>query len=73
MRKLMTVLAAAAVLTGCTGSNPIQRELGQASHLELTNRTVVPDERNERDAQRILARWAESRQPVTDVELERPL
>ncbi|MES2975184.1 MAG: VOC family protein [Pseudomonadota bacterium] len=41
--------------------------------LELTNRKVVPDERSERDAHRILARWAETRQPVTDVELERPL
>lgn len=41
--------------------------------LELTNRKVVPDERSERDAHRILARWQETKQPVTDVTLERPL
>jgi glyoxylase I family protein len=38
--------------------------------LELTNRKVVPDERTERDAHRILERWAATRQPVRDVELE---
>ena len=38
--------------------------------LELTIRKVVPDERTERDAHRILARWQETKQPVTDVELE---
>lgn len=41
--------------------------------LELTYRKVVPDERTSRDAQRILERWAQTRQPVRDVELERPL
>jgi catechol-2,3-dioxygenase len=39
--------------------------------LELAYRKVTPDERTERDAHRILARWAETKQPVTDVELER--
>lgn len=41
--------------------------------LELTNRKVVPDDRSERDAHRILARWQETKQPVSDVTLERPL
>lgn len=41
--------------------------------LELTNRKVVPDERTERDAYRILERWSQTKKPVTDVELERPL
>lgn len=41
--------------------------------LEFTNRKVVPDDRSERDAHRIVARWQETKQPVTDVELERPL
>jgi hypothetical protein len=42
MRKLMTVVMAAVVALGtaCTASNPIQRELGQASRLELTNKTA---------------------------------
>ena len=38
--------------------------------LELTNRKVVPDERTERDAHRILERWAATKQPVRDLELE---
>lgn len=41
--------------------------------LELTNRKVVPDERTERDAQRIVEQWARTRQPVKDLALERPL
>jgi len=41
--------------------------------LELTNRKVVPDDRSERDAHRIVARWQQTKQPVNDVELERPL
>lgn len=41
--------------------------------LELTNRKVVPDDRSERDAYRIVARWQETKQPVTDVQLEQPL
>lgn len=41
--------------------------------LELTNRKVVPDERTERDAHRILDIWARTRQPVKDIALERPL
>jgi hypothetical protein len=41
MSKLMTVVMAAVVALGtaCTASNPIQRELGQASRLELANHT----------------------------------
>ncbi len=31
--------------------------------LELTNRKVVPDERSERDAHRIVARWQETSSP----------
>ena len=38
--------------------------------LELTNRKVVPDERTERDAHRILERWNETKRPVTDIEYE---
>ncbi len=41
--------------------------------LELTNRKVTPDERTERDAHRVLERWNETRQPVRDVALERPI
>jgi len=41
--------------------------------LEITTRKAVPDERTERDAYRILERWAETKQHVTDVELEHPL
>jgi hypothetical protein len=41
MRKLMTVVMAAVVALGtaCTATNPIQRELGQAARLELSNKT----------------------------------
>ncbi|MBC7545681.1 MAG: hypothetical protein H7338_23370 [Candidatus Sericytochromatia bacterium] len=41
MQKLMTllVLAGVAFSTACTASNPIQRELGNAARLELTNNT----------------------------------
>jgi hypothetical protein len=41
MRKLMSVLMMGVVALGtaCTASNPIQRELGQASRLELANKT----------------------------------
>ena len=38
--------------------------------LELTNRKVVPDEKTARDAERILAEWAQSRKPVTALDLE---
>lgn len=38
--------------------------------LELTNRKVVPDEKTARDAEHILAEWAQSRKPVTDLKLE---
>ncbi|MFA5491214.1 MAG: VOC family protein [Candidimonas sp.] len=38
--------------------------------LELTNRKVVPDAAMERDAQRILERWSQTKQPVKDLELE---
>jgi glyoxylase I family protein len=41
--------------------------------LELTNRKVVPDERTERDAHRILEQWSRTKAPVREVELERPL
>lgn len=41
--------------------------------LELTTRKVIPDERTERDAYRILERWAATRLPVRDVALERPI
>ena len=41
--------------------------------LELTTRKVVPDERTERDAWRILEQWSRTRQPVRDLALERPL
>jgi len=38
--------------------------------LELTYRKIVPDERTERDAYRILDAWNETKKPVTDIELE---
>lgn len=38
--------------------------------LELTHRKMVPDERTERDAYRILETWNKTKKPVTDVELE---
>lgn len=41
--------------------------------LELTNRKVVPDERTERDAHRILDVWSKTKQPVTGIEMEHPL
>lgn len=43
MGRLMTVLAVTlvAALTGCTGSNPIQRELGYTSQLQLTNKSSL--------------------------------
>ena len=41
--------------------------------LEITTRKVVADERTERDAWRILEHWTQTRQPVTGIELERPL
>lgn len=41
--------------------------------LELTNRKVVPDEKSERDAYRILERWSETHQPVRDIAVERPI
>ena len=41
--------------------------------LELTYRKVVPDERTARDAQRILAAWTRTKQPVTDIEIEHPI
>lgn len=41
--------------------------------IELTNRKVTPDERTERDAYRVLERWSETRKPVRDVVLERPI
>jgi len=41
--------------------------------LELTIRKIVPDERTERDAYRILDRWMETKSEVRDLELERPI
>jgi len=41
--------------------------------LEITTRKVVPDERTERDAWRILERWTETRKAVRDLALERPI
>ena len=41
--------------------------------LEISTRKVTPDERTERDAWRILDRWMETRQPVRDIVLERPI
>lgn len=38
--------------------------------LELTYRKVVPDERTERDAHKILETWNNTKKPVTEVELE---
>jgi hypothetical protein len=42
MQKWLTLVMVTVVAlgTGCTASNPIQRELGQASRLELTNKTA---------------------------------
>jgi glyoxylase I family protein len=41
--------------------------------LELSIRKATPDERTSRDAYRILERWAQTKKPVRDLELERPI
>ena len=40
--KMIAVIAAAVVLTGCQAANPVQRDAGPVAQLQLTNRTAQP-------------------------------